>query len=134
MKVLCWFALKFVLVQEWFDLRCGPAVDAERFVICTGCCTFGPERRVLKEDARAWVLLPVEGYVGVALTVHLVTFQSVAWFRVDMREVVKVLRSLVCFSIRCSLFNSLSACSFSASVSYALVSSLRSSKMSFSGG
>jgi hypothetical protein len=24
----------------------------------------------LEEDARAWVLLPVEGYIGVALTVH----------------------------------------------------------------
>ena len=72
------FSSQFVFVEEWFDLRCGPAVDAERFVICAGCCTFGPERRVLEEDAGAWVLPPVKGYIGVAFTFHLVTLQSVA--------------------------------------------------------
>ena len=63
-----------MLIEEWFDLRCGPAVYAERFVVCADCCTLGPERSVLKEDAWAWVLLPVEGYVGMALTVHLFSF------------------------------------------------------------
>jgi hypothetical protein len=77
-KALCWFSLKFVLVQEWFDVRGGSAVDAKRPVVCADCCTLGPERSVLEEDARAWVLLPVEGYIGVAFTVHF--FLSV-WLR-----------------------------------------------------
>jgi hypothetical protein len=64
------FSLQFVLVEEWFEVWMRTAVDAERFVVSADCCTLGPERSVLKEDARAWVLLPVEGYVGVAFTFH----------------------------------------------------------------
>ena len=59
-----------MLVEEGFDLRCGAAVYTERFVVRADGSTLGPERRVLEEDARAWVLLPVEGYVGVAFTFH----------------------------------------------------------------
>lgn len=55
------FSLQFVLVELWFDVWCGSAVYTERFVVRTGWQTFGPEHGVLEEDARPWVVLPVEG-------------------------------------------------------------------------
>ena len=85
----------FVLVQEWIDLRCGPAVYAERFVVCADCRTLGPERSVLKEDARAWVLLPVEGYIGVAFTVH---FFLSKVFRLLCHNCVLAYRPSPCFA------------------------------------
>jgi hypothetical protein len=55
------FSLKFVLVKEGFEVWMRTAVYTERFVV--GACGYalGPEHNVLEEDARAWVLLPVEG-------------------------------------------------------------------------
>jgi hypothetical protein len=67
-----------VLVEVWFNLRIGPAVDAKRFVVGADNNPLGPEGKVLQEDAWAWVLLPMEGYVGVAVTFHF--FLSV-WLR-----------------------------------------------------
>jgi hypothetical protein len=72
------FSLQFVLVEVGFEVWVRTAVDTERSVVSGYNNTLGPERSVLQEDARAWVLLPVEGYVGVALTVHF--FLSV-WLR-----------------------------------------------------
>jgi hypothetical protein len=57
-----WGISYFMLVEEWFDLWCGSAVDAERLVVCGYRSTLSSERSVLKEDAWAWMLLlPVEG-------------------------------------------------------------------------
>jgi hypothetical protein len=55
------FSLKFVLVEERFEVWVRTAVYTERFVVRADCRTFGPEHNVLEEDARAWVVLPVEG-------------------------------------------------------------------------
>jgi hypothetical protein len=55
------FSLKFVLVEERFEVWMRTAVYTERFVVRADCCALGPERSVLEEDARAGVLLPVEG-------------------------------------------------------------------------
>jgi hypothetical protein len=55
------FSLKFVLVKERFEVWVRTAVYTERFVVRAGCYTLGPEHNVLEEDARAWVVLPVEG-------------------------------------------------------------------------
>jgi hypothetical protein len=106
-----------VLIQERLDAGLGPAVDAKRFVVGADNNPLGAESNVLQKDARAWVLLPVKGSVGVAFTFHFVTFQSVDLFRSDMRVVVNGLLSMFCLNIFCSLARSLSMCIFSFSVS-----------------
>jgi hypothetical protein len=72
------FSLQFVLVKERFEVWVRTAVYTERFVV--GACynALGPERSVLQEDARAWVVLPVEGRVGMAFTFHVCFSFSVA--------------------------------------------------------
>jgi hypothetical protein len=55
------FSLQFVLVELWFDVRMGSQEDTELFVVSTHYHAFGAERGVLQEDARPWVLPPVEG-------------------------------------------------------------------------
>jgi hypothetical protein len=64
------FSLQFVLVEEGLEVWVRTAVYTERFVVRTGGYTLGPEHNVLKEDTWAWVVLPVEGCVGVAITFH----------------------------------------------------------------
>jgi hypothetical protein len=60
--------LNLVLVEVWLDVRGGSAVDAKRFVVGADNNPLGPEGKVLQEDAWAWVVLPVEGCVGMAFT------------------------------------------------------------------
>jgi hypothetical protein len=55
------FSLQFVLVELWFDVRMRSQEDTEQFVISGHHYAFGAEQGVLQEDARPWVLLPVEG-------------------------------------------------------------------------
>jgi hypothetical protein len=57
-----------MLIEVWLDVWSGSAVDAKRFVVGADNNPLGAEGKVLQEDARAWVLLPVEGCVGVAVT------------------------------------------------------------------
>ena len=57
-----WGISYFMFVELWFDVGCGSAVYAERLVVCGYRSTLSSERSVLKEDARAWMLLlPVKG-------------------------------------------------------------------------
>jgi hypothetical protein len=59
-----------MLVEVWLDVWSSSTVDAKRFVVGADNNPLGPESKVLQEDARAWVLLPVEGGIGVAITFH----------------------------------------------------------------
>jgi hypothetical protein len=59
-----------MLVEEWFDVRGGSAVDSKRPVIRGHHNTLGSERRVLQEHAWPGMLLPVEGVVRIAITFH----------------------------------------------------------------
>ena len=56
-----------MLIELRLDAGLGSGVDAKRSVVGRGGYALGPERRVLQEDARAWVVLPVEWVVGVTL-------------------------------------------------------------------
>ena len=56
-----------MFVGERFDVWHGSAVDAERFVVGGWHYTLNPKRGVLQEDARALVVRPMEGRVGVAV-------------------------------------------------------------------
>jgi hypothetical protein len=55
------FSLQFVLVELRFDVWVRSQEDTELFVVSTHYHAFGAEHWVLQEDARPWVLLPVEG-------------------------------------------------------------------------
>lgn len=68
-----------MLVEVWLDVRGGSAVDAKRFVVGADNNPFCAECKVLQEDAWAWVLLPVEGHVGVAVTFHFFLSKVFRW-------------------------------------------------------
>jgi hypothetical protein len=72
--------LNLVLVEVWLDVWGGSAVDAKRFVVGADNNPLGPEGKVLQEDAWAWVLLPVEGHIRVAVAFWFVHKFSLSTF------------------------------------------------------
>jgi hypothetical protein len=87
------FSLQLVFVGLWFDVGLRSQVDAEHLVVSAHYRTLGAERGVLQEDARPWIVPPVERRVGATFTVHFFLSVCFRWRRQSQND----LRRALCY-------------------------------------